>query len=70
MTLAPVVTPHGVLTVRRSGDVALLESYLGSRLEQVERLCVWGLDDLNREISECHVLFLPAPIRKRPPIGF
>jgi non-specific serine/threonine protein kinase len=34
MTLAPVVTPHGVLTVRRSGDVVSLESDLGSRLEQ------------------------------------
>ena len=34
MTLAPVLTPHGVLTLRRSGDVASLESDLGSRLEQ------------------------------------
>jgi superfamily II DNA or RNA helicase len=34
MTLAPVVTPHGVLTVRRSGDVVSLECDLGSRLEQ------------------------------------
>jgi len=34
MRLAPVLTPHGVLTVRRWGDVASLESDLGSRLEQ------------------------------------
>jgi superfamily II DNA or RNA helicase len=34
MMLAPVLTPHGVLTLRRSGDVALFESDLGSRLEK------------------------------------
>jgi superfamily II DNA or RNA helicase len=34
MMLAPVLTPHGVLTLRRSGDAASLESGLGSRLEQ------------------------------------
>jgi superfamily II DNA or RNA helicase len=34
MMLAPVLTPHGVLTLRRSGDVASFESDLGSRLEK------------------------------------
>ena len=34
MMLAPILTPHGVLTLRRSGDVALLEPGLGSRLEK------------------------------------
>ena len=32
--LAPVLTPHGVLTLRRSGDVASFESDLGSLLEK------------------------------------
>jgi hypothetical protein len=32
--LAPVLTPHGVLTLRPSGDVAPLESALGPRLEK------------------------------------
>ncbi len=34
MMLAPVLTPHGALTLRRSGDVALLEPDVGSRLEK------------------------------------
>ena len=34
MMLAPVLTPHGVLTLRHTGDVASLEPDLGSRLEQ------------------------------------
>ena len=34
MMLAPVLTPHGVLTLRPSGDVASLEPDLGSRLEK------------------------------------
>ena len=34
MRLAPVLTPHGVLTLRPSGDGASLESDLGSRLEK------------------------------------
>ena len=34
MRLAPVLTPHGVLTLRPSGDVAPLEPALGSRLEK------------------------------------
>ena len=33
MMLAPVLTPHGVLTLRPSGDVASLEPALGSRLQ-------------------------------------
>jgi hypothetical protein len=34
MMLAPVLTPHGVLTVRPSRDVARLEPDLGARLEK------------------------------------
>jgi superfamily II DNA or RNA helicase len=34
MMLAPVLTPHGVLTLRPSRDVASLEPKLGSRLEK------------------------------------
>ena len=34
MMLAPVLTPHGVLTLRPSGDVASLDAGLGSRLEK------------------------------------
>src|SRR5271169_4587073 len=34
MMLAPVLTPHGVLTLRPSGDVARLEADLGARLEK------------------------------------
>ncbi|MHB8382663.1 MAG: DEAD/DEAH box helicase [Candidatus Binataceae bacterium] len=34
MMLAPVLTPHGVLALRRSGEVASLEPDLGSRLEK------------------------------------
>jgi SNF2-related domain/SNF2 Helicase protein/Helicase conserved C-terminal domain len=34
MMLAPVLTPHGVLTLRPSGDVASLEPDLGPRLEK------------------------------------
>jgi SNF2 helicase protein len=34
MMLAPVLTPHGVLALRPSGDVASLEPDLGSRLER------------------------------------
>jgi len=34
MMLAPVLTPHGVLTLRPSGDGAALEPDLGSRLEK------------------------------------
>jgi hypothetical protein len=34
MMLAPVLTPHGVLTLRPSGDVARLEPDLGARLEK------------------------------------
>ena len=34
MLLAPVPTPHGVLTLRRSGDVASLDPDLGARLEK------------------------------------
>jgi hypothetical protein len=34
MKLAPVLTPHGVLTLGPSGDAACLESDLGSRLEK------------------------------------
>ena len=34
MLLAPVLTPHGVLTLRRSGDVASLDPDLGARLEK------------------------------------
>lgn len=34
MMLAPVLTPHGVLTLRPSGDVASLEPDLGARLEK------------------------------------
>ena len=34
MQLAPVLTPHGVLTLRPSGDGASLEPDLGSRLEK------------------------------------
>ena len=34
MMLAPVLTPHGVLTLRPSGDGASLEPDLGSRLEK------------------------------------
>jgi superfamily II DNA or RNA helicase len=34
MKLAPVLTPHGVLTLRPSGDDASLEPNLGSRLEK------------------------------------
>ena len=32
--LAPVLTPHGVLTLRPSGDAACLEPDLGARLEK------------------------------------
>jgi hypothetical protein len=34
MMLAPVLTPHGVLTLKASGDVARLEPDLGARLEK------------------------------------
>src|SRR6516165_5757303 len=34
MMLAPILTPHGVLTLRPSGDAALLEPALASRLEK------------------------------------
>src|SRR5690349_3660872 len=34
MTLAPVLTPHGVLTLRPSGDGASLEPALAARLEE------------------------------------
>jgi hypothetical protein len=34
MPLAPVLTPHGVLTLRPSGDGAALEPDRGSRLEK------------------------------------
>lgn len=34
MMLAPVLTPHGVLTLGPSGDAACLEPDLGSRLEK------------------------------------
>jgi superfamily II DNA or RNA helicase len=34
MMLAPILTPHGVLTLRPSGDVASLEPALASRLEK------------------------------------
>jgi hypothetical protein len=34
MLLVPVLTPHGVLTLRPSGDGAALESDRGSRLEK------------------------------------
>jgi non-specific serine/threonine protein kinase len=34
MMLAPVLTPHGVLTLRPSGDVASLDPDLGSQLEK------------------------------------
>src|ERR1700740_1904037 len=34
MPLAPVLTPHGVLTLRPSGDGAALESDRGSRLKK------------------------------------
>jgi len=33
MMLAPILTPHGVLTLRPSGDAAPLEPALASRLE-------------------------------------
>ncbi len=33
MTLAPVLTPHGVLTLRRSGEAVAVEPGLGARLE-------------------------------------
>jgi hypothetical protein len=34
MTLAPVLTPHGLLTLRQAGEVLALEPELGARLEK------------------------------------
>jgi len=77
MMLAPVLTPHGVLILRPSGDVASLKPDFGVRLEKAfakgagHGLLCLGADDVGtvlppvlsywREFGGCYVTALCAP---------